>query len=158
MLRNWPASQPDGGGGEADADVEDVAAAILDRFHLAHDVAQDLGFDDGGDRHLHALLDRDRLGARLDRGGVRLDAVDRGEALCRHVDCSPKPAGGTAGTTGPYGISTVLPVVFRDSSAICAAAASFSGKVWFTSIFTAPFPTTSNRSAATFSRSARFGV
>ena len=27
----------------------------------------------------------------------------------------------------PYGSSTVLPVVLRDSSAMCAAAASFSG-------------------------------
>ena len=61
----------DGRGGEADADVEDVAAAVLDRFDLAHDVAQDLRFDDGGDGHLDALLDGDRLGARLDRGGVR---------------------------------------------------------------------------------------
>ena len=57
-----------------------------------------------------------------------------------------------------YGINTVLPVVLRDSSAMWAAAASFSGKVWLTVIFTAPFCTTSNRSAATFSRSARFAV
>ena len=30
-----------GGGGQADADVEDPVAAVLDRFDLAHDVAQD---------------------------------------------------------------------------------------------------------------------
>ena len=57
-----------------------------------------------------------------------------------------------------YGISTVLPVVARLSSAICAAAASASGKLWLTAIFTAPDATTSNRSRAVASRSARLAV
>ena len=56
------------------------------------------------------------------------------------------------------GTSTVLPVVWRASSAIWAAAASASGKVWLTRIFTAPLATTSNRSAATCSRSVRLLV
>jgi len=56
------------------------------------------------------------------------------------------------------GISTVLPVVFRASSAACARAASFRLNVWLTWIFTTPLPTTSNRSAATRSRSLRFAV
>ena len=41
-VEELPGIAADGGGGEADADVEDVAAAVLDRFDLAHDVAQDL--------------------------------------------------------------------------------------------------------------------
>jgi len=62
------------------------------------------------------------------------------------------------GSGSDQGISTVLPVVFRDSSAMWALAASCSGKVWLIWIFTAPELTTLNRSAATASRSERFAV
>ena len=47
----------------------------LDRLHLADDVAQHGRVVDRFQRHLDALLDRDRLGARLDRRGVAAHVI-----------------------------------------------------------------------------------
>ena len=56
------------------------------------------------------------------------------------------------------GISSVAPVVARDSSARCASAAAASGNVWRTSAFTLPASTIANSSADIASRSERFAA
>ena len=57
-----------------------------------------------------------------------------------------------------YGIRMVEPVVSRPSMSLCALAASLSGYFWLIGIFTAPEPTTSNRSFAVATRSSRLAA
>ncbi len=84
--------QPSRGNGQPDPYVIQAFAAFLDRLDLAHDVAQDFRFGDSGQRHLDALLDRDRHRPRLDRGGVRANAIGYAEARS-HFGCVEAKAG-----------------------------------------------------------------
>ena len=62
---------------EPDARLENAVPEIANGAHLAHDLAEHLLIFDGRDRHLDALLDRDRTGAFLDGAGLATDVVDR---------------------------------------------------------------------------------
>ena len=66
----------DGGGAEPDLDLEDPRRDLADRRDFADDLAGDVIVAHGRERRLDALLERDRLRARLDRGGVAADTVD----------------------------------------------------------------------------------
>ena len=57
-----------------------------------------------------------------------------------------------------YGTRMEDPVVSRPSISLCALAASLSGYFWLIGIFTAPEPTTLNRSAAVAIRSSRLAT
>ena len=66
---------------ETDADLEEPVSDGGDGFDLADDVAEDGRLVDRLDRHFHALLDSDRGGTGLDRGGIiGSDAVAGGKA------------------------------------------------------------------------------
>lgn len=89
--------------------------------------------------------------------GVRPDRLTLRTGPALATARKRKGSGGVP-SPGRHGSRTVLPVVLRASSARCASAASFSAKVWFTRICTAPEATTSNRSRARSIRSSRFAV
>ena len=88
---------------ERDAHRERAAADVADRLHLADDLVEDLLVLDRRERHLDALLDRDRLRARFDGARVRADVIDgveagHGEASCDEAKTYPSARRGS--TTG----------------------------------------------------------
>ena len=107
-VQHLPRFQAGGGDAEADARFERAMADVADVIHPAHDIVQHALVGDGGDRHLHALLDRDAACACLHPVGGVADVIDGGQALRSH------------------GSKMVAPVVFFEVSSSCALAASFS--------------------------------
>src|SRR4051812_11278767 len=87
-VQELPGIAADGGGCQADADVEQAVAEVGDAFHLADDVGQDSPVIDRGQRHLDALLDGDAPGAGLDLGGGAAHAVGNGETADHAVGSS----------------------------------------------------------------------
>src|SRR4029077_13541500 len=75
---------------------------------------------------------------------------------CEGESCKPPP-GLHRACLRDYGINTTEPVVLRPSRSLCDCAASLSAYVWV-GIFTAPEPTTLNRSLAMLTRSSRLAA
>ena len=76
-VHELPGFETGGRGGKPDAHAERAVARILDRLDAPHDIRAHLGVVDRVERQFHALLERQRPGARLDGAGVRADAVMR---------------------------------------------------------------------------------
>ena len=87
----------------------------------------------------------------------RADRNDRRSVEHANPDRNRHDAGGTEAAL-TYGNSTVAPVVWRDSSARCAAAASFRGNVWLGADLIFPDSTSPNNSSAIAVMLARFVV
>ena len=76
MLMSWPASPPTVAVASAMRTSNRPGVDLVDRLDPADDVAEHLVVVDRRERHLDALLDRDRVGALLDRARVAANAVD----------------------------------------------------------------------------------
>ena len=72
MFSICPASLPTVAAAKPMRTANMLSPMLLDPLHLADDVAQHSRIFDRVQRHLDALLDRDGLGARLDRVRRRL--------------------------------------------------------------------------------------
>ncbi len=75
-VEELPGIVADGLAGERDADLELPVLPLGDLLDPADDAREHEFIVDRRQRHLDALLDRDRAGARLDRAGIAADTVD----------------------------------------------------------------------------------
>ena len=75
-VEELPGIRSDGLGGERDADLEQRVVQLPDRLDPADDLGADEIVLDRRNRHLDALLDRDRARALLDRARVAADVID----------------------------------------------------------------------------------
>ena len=103
MLMSWPASSPAVARLSAmrTANVPPPMSLIV--FDLADDLVEDLLVLDRRERHLDALLDRDRLRARLNGARVRADVIDGGESGTRDAssgEARDYPSARRGNTTG----------------------------------------------------------
>jgi len=68
---------PDGLAGQRDPDLEQSVRLLHDGDHAADDLRTHEFVVDAGDRHFHALLDRDGAGTLIDRARVAAHVIDR---------------------------------------------------------------------------------